>query len=292
MLPLIHKCLNYKYPQNFILKNPLSGSLIYSVFSFIFMLLYRPLGTHESQYFGYPVTMAIYMFASTMSVYILIHIIKSFSFFSGKNPWTFIKEVLSLLIVLAGTGITIYFMAFLLEVPANRWNLHTLLDSCKYGFLIGIIPLGFFTLVNYRHLFLVEVSENFGSENLKGETIPSIQGEKIQISSRLKKEELSFFPHQLIYAESDGNYVIFHLIDKDQHRSELIRNSMKEIDRQLSRFIYLTRIHRAFIVNVMKVKSKKGNAMGYMLKLFGTDTEIPVSRQKVKTFDQLVKQFK
>jgi hypothetical protein len=292
MLPQIHKWLNYKYPQNFILRNPLRGSLIYSVFCFIFMLLYRPLRTHESQYFGYPVTMAIYMFTSAISVYILIHIIKSFSFFSGKKQWTFIKEVLSLLIVLTGTGITIYFMAFLLEVPANRWNLHTFVDSCKYGFLIGIIPLGFFTLVNYRHLFLIEVSQDFGYENQQGETIPSVKEEKIQISSRLKKEELSFSPQQFIYAESDGNYVIFHLIDKDQYQTKLIRNSMYEIDRQLSRITYLTRIHRAFIVNVMKVKSKKGNAMGYMLKLYGTDTEIPVSRQKVKTFDQLLKQFK
>jgi hypothetical protein len=104
--------------------------------------------------------MAIYLFASAASVFILIHIIKSTPFFSVKNEWTFIREVLSILLILSGIGISFYFMGFLMEAPANRWNLPTFFDSCKYGFLIGIIPFGFFTLTNYRHLF-VTVSQEF-----------------------------------------------------------------------------------------------------------------------------------
>jgi len=35
--------------------------------------------------------------------------------------------------------------------------------------------------------------------------------EKVEIVSRVKKEELIFYPGQLLYAESDGNYVVFYL---------------------------------------------------------------------------------
>ena len=292
MVKKIYTWLNKKYPQNFILKKPLSGSFIFLLFCFIFMVIYRPLKTQASLHFGYPVTMAIYLFASAASVFILIHIIKSTPFFSVKNEWTFIREVLSILLILSGIGISFYFMGFLMEAPANRWNLPTFFDSCKYGFLIGIIPFGFFTLTNYRHLFLTEVSQEFGSENPEVDKISSIKEEKTQISSRLKKEELSFFPQHFVYAESDGNYVVFHLSDEHQGRTELIRNSMNEIEQQLSGINYIIRIHRAFMVNVKMVRSKKGNALGYRLKLNGTDTEIPVSRQKVQSFDQLLKQFR
>ena len=292
MVTKIYTWLNKKYPQNFILKKPLFGSFIFLLFCFIFMVIYRPLKTQASLHFGYPLTMAIYLFASAASVFILIHIIKSTPFFSVKNEWTFIREVLSILLILSGIGISFYFMGFLMEDPANRWNLPTFFDSCKYGFLIGIIPFGFFTLTNYRHLFVTEVSQEFGSENPEVDKISSIKEEKTQISSRLKKEELSFFPQHFVYAESDGNYVVFHLSDEHQVRTELIRNSMNEIEQQLSGINYIIRIHRAFMVNVKMVRSKKGNALGYRLKLYGTDTEIPVSRQNVQSFDQLLKQFR
>jgi DNA-binding LytR/AlgR family response regulator len=177
-----------------------------------------------------------------------------------------------------------------MEEPANRWNISTFLDSCKYALFIGIVPYGFFTLVNYRHLFAEEVSQEYSSDNRQ--TDNETQENKIHIISRLKKEELSFFPHEFLYAESDGNYVVFHLVDEKRIRTELIRNSMNEIEQQLAGVTYFSRIHRAFIVNVKKVSSKKGNTVGYKLKLYGAETEIPVSRQKVQSFDQLLKQYR
>jgi DNA-binding LytR/AlgR family response regulator len=52
------------------------------------------------------------------------------------------------------------------------------------------------------------------------------------------------------------------------------------------------RTHRAFIVNVKKVSSKKGNSLGYQLKFNGVDEGIPVSRQNVRRFDELIRQFR
>lgn len=289
MLRKIYKKLNTRFPQNFILKYPFYGSVIYMVFTIIFTTTYMPLKTHPSLNLSYGATMAIYMSASGTGIYVFIHILKAIPYFSPKYEWTFMKEILSIIFILIGSGIFLYLMGFFMEEPSDRWNLATLINSCEIGFLIGIFPLGFFTLVHYRHLFLGETSVEYKPDTVPGHN--SKKEEKIQITSRLKKEELSFFPDELIYAESEGNYVAFHLSDGIRSRKELIRNSMNEIEQQLTTVTYFTRIHRAFIINVKKVKSRKGNTLGYRLKLHGTEEEIPVSRPNVQSFDRIIDLF-
>jgi DNA-binding LytR/AlgR family response regulator len=115
--------------------------------------------------------------------------------------------------------------------------------------------------------------------------------ELIHIESQLKKEDVSFYPGQLIYAESDGNYVVFYLDIDDRLQKKSVRNSITNIEGQLSSIPYLMRIHRAFIVNLRKVTVKKGNSLGYRLKLSGTDAEIPVSRQNTIAFDKNIRVY-
>lgn len=289
MINHILNILKHKYPQNFILKHPLRGSIIFLLLSFIFTVLYRPLKTHESLNFNYSETMAVYILAMAVIIYLLIHLVKSFPVFSSDSEWTFGKEAIAILMILSASGFATYAMGFVMEEPENRLNIRTFLDSCRYSFFIGIFPFGFFTLINIRHLFNEEVSQEFSS--LKAEITATEEEDKILIISRLKKEELSFFPHQFIYAESDGNYVKFNLDDKERTRTEIIRNSMNEIEQQLSGVSCFLRVHRAFIINVKKIRSKKGNTLGYRLKLYGTENEIPVSRQKLRAFDMLLKQY-
>jgi DNA-binding LytR/AlgR family response regulator len=71
----------------------------------------------------------------------------------------------------------------------------------------------------------------------------------------------------------------------------IIRNSISEIENQLDEVPFFMRIHRAFIVNLEKVSSKKGNSLGYQLKLKGSNIILPVSRQNTQKFDQLIRRF-
>jgi hypothetical protein len=288
----IHIWLNNRYPQNYILKNPYFGSALYLLICLIFLVTYRPLRMHASLSFSFLITMAIYFLASAIGVFILIQALKFIPYFSNKQEWNITKELLSIFLVLTGAGIALYLMGFLMEEPADRWNLATFIDSCKYAFLIGIIPFGFFTLINYRYLMYKEISLDYKSDLTAPENAAAKREDLIKIISRLKKEELSFYPHQLLFAESDGNYVVFHLIVDQKYHKESIRNSLNEIEKHLSHVPYFTRIHRAFIVNVRKVRTKRGNALGYKLRLYGTEAEIPVSRQNVHAFDQLLNKYK
>src|SRR5512133_795026 len=196
MLSQLINRFNHSYPKNFILKRPLTGLLVFLIFCLVFTVIYRPLKTHASLHLSYAATMGIYLSASTVSIYLAILVLRRIPFFADRKIWTFIRELAAIFIVLTASGISTYFMAFLVEEPSDRWDIITFLDSCKYAFLIGLFPFGLFTLSNIRHLFSEEITQLYSeNKNQENEKEP-----KLQIISRLKKEELSFLPNHFIYA--------------------------------------------------------------------------------------------
>ncbi|MGM0532735.1 MAG: LytR/AlgR family response regulator transcription factor [Bacteroidota bacterium] len=289
MNKLFHTWLTKEFPQNYIIRKPLSGSLIIALFFFIFVVFYKPLAAHKSMGISYAATMAIYGLIAAAAVFGFIKLIKNTGIFSEKNKWTFLKEVTSILMILLSLGLVIYLAGFLLEPPAERWNLSTFLDSLTRAILVGIIPFTFFTALAY-HQWLNQrtLTHRPGPEEV-AQAFP--EEEMIQIQSRLKKEKLSFYPSQFLYAESDGNYVNFYLSLKDQIKKKVIRNSIGDIEKQLANIPYIFRTHRAYLVNLKKIRQKKGNASGYRLKLLNTEASVPVSRQKVKAFHTQMERY-
>jgi len=289
-LKRIFNWINKKYPQNFIIQKPLIGTLIFLALTLGFVLLYKPQNLHEGKSFNFEITMLIYLSAVSIPVLVFIKILKIIPYFSKPEEWNILKDLASILFVLLGMGIGLYFMGFLMEVPAKRWNLATFINSCEYAVLIGIVPFLFFTVINYRHLFATESERNFNTAS--GSTTAEEQEKLIEISSQLKKEELSFYPSQFIYAESDGNYVVFFLLINNKVEKRIIRNSINTIADELSDVPYFIRTHRGFIVNIKKVTSQKGNTLAYRIKLEGVDDIIPVSRQNAREFDQVLRQYR
>jgi len=286
----IYNWLGTRYPQNFILKNPFTGTIIIALFVFGFTALYKPFNTHPARAWSFEATMALYSLLSGVLIFVSIKILKTIKGLSNSDDWTIGKEILSVFIVLFVLGIAIYLFGFIIESSAPRWNIPTFLNSFVAALLTGIIPLAFFSSVNYRYLFPERINHNEGHIPATG-LEPQTPEDLIQINSQLKKEELSFYPSQLLYAESDGNYVVFYLTMNGVVKKEIIRNSIYNIEQQLSGIPYFLRIHRAFIVNLKKVRSKQGNTLGYVIKLAETELKIPVSRKNTRIFNKLSAQY-
>jgi hypothetical protein len=277
-------------PPNYIIKNPYVGSFILALFCFGFILLYQPTGSHPAQNLSFEATIAIYSLGSAISLLGIVWLLRSLNFFSSLKEWTILKEFLSILVIIAGIGISVYFLGFIIEEPADRWNFATFFNSMKGAFMFVIIPLILFTSMNFRYWFAAD-EVWYRSNTPEKVTSAEFPEELININSRLKNEELGFYPGELIYAESDGNYVNFYLNRNNQIKKEVIRNSINNIEEQLADFPYLVRTHRAFIVNLKKIQVKKGNTLGYRLKLTGIDQEIPVSRNNTNRFSKLFRKF-
>lgn len=277
--------LNRKYPRNYLIENPFTGAVIIALFCFLFTVLYKPLHAHASPDLGFGYTMALYSFGSGISLLVFIRILGFCKWFTDIKGWTVLREIAAVILILTGIGTVIYLMGFLIEPPSGRLNMQTYLDSVSRAFLLGLIPFTFFSAMNYKHLTAdpaltsLKYDTNTSNGNLPVDKV-------IRISSRLKKEELSFCPDDLLYAESDGNYVVFHVLRNNILKKELIRNSISNIEQQLADIPFIMRTHRAFIVNLKKVTVRQGNILGYQLKLSGIDYIIPVSRNNIRKFDE------
>lgn len=285
----INALSNRQYPQSFLIQKPLWGTLAFTIILLLFAVIYQPLSIHEARSFSFSSTVLIYTLLISASVFAVAVIIKNTNCFSKKEVWTVRKEIASIIIILSCIGISAYFAGFVLEDPDSRWNMNTFLDSFFRSVLIGIIPVLFPSLLNIRFAFTPDIFQEY---QIKGSTNKRKSPEQlIHIKSKAKKEELSFMPGEFIYAESEGNYVVFHLIREERSSEVTIRNSISDIEHQLTVIPFFMRTHRAFIVNAAKVISKKGNSLGYQLKLEGSNNKIPVSRHNTGKFDELIRQF-
>ncbi|WP_282016081.1 LytTR family DNA-binding domain-containing protein [Marinifilum flexuosum] len=279
-----YRALNWfkqKFPQNYILRKPFIGIIIVAVFCYLFTILYKPRHTNSSDPFSYEVTMAIYLLALMPPLYITIRALKLLPVFKHKESWTLLKELGFPLILFLILGVWNYFFGFIMENTEGRWNIYTFLDSVRSTLITGTLPYFLFTIQNSRYLLSANACDPNENNSINEKS------ELIHINSKLKKGDISFDPESFLYAESNGNYVIFHFLKNDMIQKEMLRNSIGDVEQQLSEIPYLMRIHRAFIVNVNKVSQKKGNSSGYRLSIEGVDIDLPVSRLNVANYDQM-----
>lgn len=105
--------------------------------------------------------------------------------------------------------------------------------------------------------------------------VPS--GSMVHLRSENEKDNVSVALENLLYLESQDNYIAVVLLDGGVRRSVLIRSSLKRIEAAVDEPM-LMRCHRSFIVNLQRVRSCHGNRHGLKLSLEGADQPIPVSR--------------
>ena len=109
-----------------------------------------------------------------------------------------------------------------------------------------------------------------------------------QLTLNLKDEtdviKLVIKTENLLYIQSADNYLEVHYIENDKLSKFLLRNSMKNIEKQLLR-TKIIRCHRSFMVNANEIETIKKTSSGFDLiinKL--TDITIPVSKTYISEF--------
>lgn len=281
--------LKKEIPQNLLLQKPWMAFLVITVFGFLFMVIYTPFDSGQGDRLFIWKLIGYGLFVGSAAFLATTGIINPF--IREKNSfWCIGKELLAFIVILLAMGLIIYFAAFLLEPSADRWNFPTFLDSFKYAIFICFLPYVFFSLMYAPFWFSVlPIHEEY----FKRLPIGQPQNEPlVRITSKLKKESLEFLLSELLCISSEGNYVAFYLSQNGKLQKKIIRNSMNEIEEQLNTHSCLLRVHRAFLVNLNKINHKRGNALGYQLRLNGLDMEIPVSRNKVREFEEKFAEFR
>lgn len=283
-LTRIKAILTRRFPQNLLFRRPLRGMLLLIVSFFLFAIIYKPIHVHAAQSYSLALTILLYSVFITSPIIGILLVMKHCGCFPRAEKWQLNHELISLLIILVAIGITVFFAGFFIEEPKMRWNLSTFFDSMLRSLLVVFIPLFLPTLINIRYALTPETFQQYLIS--REDEVPAEDSvQQVSIISKAKREELLFHTHELIYVESQGNYVTFYFDDNRKPNRVVIRNTISDVAAQLAPYPFLMRVHRAFIVNLKQVRSKNGNRLGYRLKVNSCSSEIPVSRNNTSQFD-------
>ncbi|MEO1434330.1 MAG: LytTR family DNA-binding domain-containing protein [Bacteroidota bacterium] len=160
------------------------------------------------------------------------------------------------------------------------------LQFCFYTLAIGIFPCFVTGWINQARQTKRNLAE---AEQLQLQLqVPPEELRRIQIFAQGRKQVIELDLPQLLYLESQDNYVLVHFLSKDGYQKELIRSTLRFQEEQLAH-PELIRCHRSFIVNVQQIDQVEGNAQGLRLHLRDHEQQIPVSRKYIPAIRAAVK---
>lgn len=102
---------------------------------------------------------------------------------------------------------------------------------------------------------------------------------KTVIESENKSESIELMLSDIIYIRSADNYIELVYNENGELKRRLLRNTLKNIEKQLSQYPDFLRCHRTTLVNTNYIERLYRSYSGVLIKIKGYDIEIPVSRQ-------------
>jgi len=101
----------------------------------------------------------------------------------------------------------------------------------------------------------------------------------IDLTSDNENDNIRILVSEVVYIKSADNYVEVGYMEDKEFKKRMIRNTLKNIEKQLKEFNNFVRTHRSSIVNIQYIKKLNKNFNSYWLTLENIEETIPVSRQ-------------
>jgi len=282
---MIRNYLQQPYP---LFENRWRITISISLFIALFMLIFQPFGI--SNYTGeYK-----HLFESGYGVVTFIVLIIDLFVFPiflddwfKSQKWTVLKQMIWQIWILfsIGLGNFIYSAIFFRFIS----GFHAFLIYQFYTLVVGVIPILVITILHQNALLSDNLKiANELTGNLNSYTSLDVSDEIVKIAADNNKDKIEMNLSDFIYVGSTGNYVqVFYMV-KNELKSVLLRNTLKQIEEQVKDCPSIIKCHRAFLVNRDRILQVKGNSQGLRLILKDTSDEIPVSRNYSKSLREIV----
>ncbi len=202
------------------------------------------------------------------------------------DQWTVGKEFLHLSIVFLLIGIGNFLIRDVIYDNPNNWSLGYLLEEIRNTFLVGSLIIVIFVPINYILMLRKNVSDSMDLKAVPNSGFHQDGTSKLAIKTQLNTDDFELSPENLLLARADGNYLELYVDNKSKIQKLVKRMTLKELEVQLAHFHFIQKTHRAYLVNLQKVHSTKGNAQGYQLRVNGIDEFVPVSRSMLAGFKE------
>jgi hypothetical protein len=198
----------------------------------------------------------------------------AFPSFFDDQTWTVAKHITWTIFTIMLISIGVIFFGRLLGITgiSGTW----LLNFEVNVFLYTVLPVTMITIIRQVYLMSVNKKEA-GMMNglLSNPILPPAQNTPLIFVSDDGKDAIKLQADQFLFAESADNYTDIVYTETGIVRRALIRSSLKKIE-EMNTADFVIRVHRAFLVNMRKVKHITGNAQGFRLIVENIDETIPV----------------
>ncbi len=260
-----------------------------SLFIALFLLVFQPFGLQYIDMKHRLLILSGYGAVTFLALVFNLILIESVfkSTFSEVNR-TVGKQILWILWILFTTGLGNYVYSIII-FPGMARSIHNLLIFQGFTLIVGIFPVTIITIITHNYLLKKNLQlASMINRTIAGEQTQLYPSEQdIEIRAEGGRDRIIIPVDSILFIESVGNYIEVHWSDTGKPRKKLLRNTLKNMHRQLSDFSFIFQCHRAYIVNLNKVDTIKGNAQGYRLELSGSDLPIPVSRNYIPSFNRV-----
>lgn len=256
-----------------------------SLFVFLALYLLQPFGVGN---LGHPFWLCLGFGAVTFIISLAYSTLFTEVFNVKKNEasWTlgrWILYTLGLLLAIA-TANFVYVLQTNSYIDVSFANF---LQMTYSTLLIGSIPVVFSG-------FLIQIQADKKNKTTAAEisVLPktnTTSSPNITIASSNLKQQITLQMDELIYLESQQNYVSVCILKGGKVEHTLLRNTLKNMMTQLPSPTFF-RCHQSYIINLSAVKSISGNAQGLRLGLKKIqEIEVPVSRRYIADFREQMK---
>lgn len=262
----------------------------FALFIILFLFIFKPFGLDTLDKNLFITCVLVYGLVTFVAILAMIFLVPLvFPAFFKEENWTVGKELFFTLSVLFLIGLANYVVSHYLVGTSLKFE--NIVRFQLITLAIGFLPIVIFILIQliqqlskYREeasLLQKKLAEkNDVSPDDKKKVIeePAVTNNLIRLSGDYQKENLAIPNDNFLYVSSASNYVKVHYIEKGNAVYSILRITMKRVEDVLIAYPHFFRCHRAYIINLDKVKEISGNAQGYKIKLEDVEELIPVSR--------------
>lgn len=264
-----------KIPDHIVKRGNIVRLVIFTAaFALLFINIYKPFGSKS----WYDVSdFKFFLFSAPIILTgVLVVVISRIIMYyhSRKNEVSYVKYFLWVFFEIL--FMSLFYTIFTLSIDANlgRDIIATFKSAMVNTALVLLLP--YITLWFYfgweESKKKLETIEKESEEEL--DSIP----ENILFTDDKGTLRLSVRYQDLLYIESDDNYVTIHYVTGNQVKKFLLRNTLKKIEEELSD-TPVTRCHRSYLVNFSRVKVMRRERDNIFLELDATGVDdLPVSK--------------
>lgn len=113
----------------------------------------------------------------------------------------------------------------------------------------------------------------------------------LMLKGDYKKDEIGLKPKDIVYMQTEDNYVGLNYLDGEVLKTYLIRSTLSKMEESLNSECFI-RCHRSYLINIKQVESYQKRQGRISIKLYRCKDLIPVSRSAEKALLNKLREVK